>query len=765
MIRDYWYIIAFTVVITILTIQLEQFVICVLFFIWLVWLQNQNKIPLFVLIISFMSFIFFYMYIPSSQTIESIPNPFVEKQMTFHGKIKGPITQTEAKVEFIFRDEKMSEDMLVVYFLEDETKHQTEMAHLLSGGTCTFKGNMQIPDRARNPHQFDYQQYLLQQGITYQIILSSLSEVACHDASLFHYIYSIRTVILENTVKKFDTETVAWLHALVLGDDSNIDSNVIDVFQRWSLSHILAISGLHIGIIVGMIYVLLVRFLFFTKEIAQWMLVGFLPIYALIAGGQPSVWRASLMVLCVILLSKLKWKLNYTDVISIVFLLLILFDPFIIYHIGFQLSFIVTFGLIISQVWIMQSRSNMIRILQISFISQMMILPLQLHYFNLFQPLSIVLNLLIVPYFSFFVIPKMFGLLLVQWLPTIFLSILEDCFLFIHEHVLWMILWVDEYLDYPFVIGDISIYFTVIYYVLLVMLMKALENEQLKRAFRYAICVTALLVVMTLRPYFSSVGTVTMLDIGQGDAFVIELPYRKGVFFIDMGTPLAFPDFQPTERVYKQVIQPYLYGQGITKIDAVFLSHEDLDHYGSLMYALDEIVIDEIIISPYYEIDEENARLWKEKEMAVYRMKFNELLVRRGQSFQALSPSENQFDANENSLVLLTQLGGKDWIFTGDIGKETEKKIVKSFPNLAADVLKVGHHGSNTSTDPTFIEKTKPKEALISVGRNNSYGHPTKEVIETLQNESITIYRTDEHGAVQYFFKEEHGVFRPFLSH
>src|SRR5699024_11661474 len=99
MIRDYWYIIAFTVVITILTIQLEQFVVCVLFFIWLVWLQYRNKIPLFVLIISFMSFIFFYMYIPSSQTIESIPNPSVEKQTTFHGKITSPITQPEAKIE------------------------------------------------------------------------------------------------------------------------------------------------------------------------------------------------------------------------------------------------------------------------------------------------------------------------------------------------------------------------------------------------------------------------------------------------------------------------------------------------------------------------------------------------------------------------------------------------------------------------------------------------------------------------------------------
>lgn len=764
MIRDYWYIIAFSAVIAILSIQLAQFYLCAIFVIWLIIMYYQKKIPLLVLFLSLIALFFFYAYIPSHHEVQSSTNPQVETQTTFQGKITSPVNETKAKVEFTFREELSNETILAVSFINDTPSNKVETAHLLVGGTCVFSGEISKPDSARNPHQFDYQQYLLQQGITYQLYLTSLADIECENANLLHYIQTIRGTLLQSTINKLDERMVAWLHALVLGDDRLIDDETIDIFQRWSLSHILAISGLHIGIVVGMLYIFLVRTSLYTKEHAQWIIIAFLPIYALVAGGQPSVLRASLMVLFVVVLNKLKWKLNYTDVISIVFLLLILYDRFIVYHIGFQLSFAVTFGLIISQYWISQSPSNIVRILQISFISQMIILPLQLHYFSLFQPLSILLNLLMVPYFSLFVIPAMFGLLALHWLPQMVLSVFEFGFLFIHGSVLSLLEWMDKYLDYPFIIGEIPLYFTIVYYVLLIILMKSLEDNQLKRAFQYGVFITVLLITLTLRPYFSPVGSVTMLDIGQGDAYIIELPYRKGVFFIDMGTPLTFPDFAATDKTYNQIIKPYLYGQGITKIDAVFLSHEDLDHYGSLMYALEDIQIDEIIISPFYEVDETSAILWREKETDIYRMDFNESILRNGQLFQSLAPSEDQFDANENSLVLLTRLGSENWLFTGDIGKKTEKGIVHSYPGLDVDVLKVGHHGSNTSTDPSFIKKITPGYAFISVGVNNSYGHPTKEVVETLENEGVIIYRTDEHGAVQYFFTEEGGMFVPFLE-
>src|SRR5699024_2301097 len=234
-----------------------------------------------------------------------------------------------------------------------------------------------------------------QQGIQAQFLISHIEDIECENKSLRSSIYDFRQFLKETTENNLSENTVKWLHALVLGDDTLLNDLIVDVFRRCGLSHILAISGLHIGIVFGLIYFCFVRlniltkekkklficlFLIFfslysfvvvfiscgffyilfisvlhigivvcliyfcfvrlnilTKEKAILFLCLFLPVYALIAGGQPSVWRASLMVMIAILLSFLKRKISYTDLISIIFILFILFDKYIIYHIGFQL--------------------------------------------------------------------------------------------------------------------------------------------------------------------------------------------------------------------------------------------------------------------------------------------------------------------------------------------------------------------------------------------------------------------------------------------
>lgn len=762
--RDYWYVIAFSVVLAIISIQLGNKLIIIFFFLWLCTLQFQKKLPTISLMLTICSFFFFYTYIPApNEQMMDLPEE-LDKPMTFHGEINGPIQQTDKKVEFLFYDKQLKEDVLIVYFPNEEEVTSTNINHVTTGGICQLNGKLSLPDSARNPHQFDYQQYLLKQGITYQIILSSLSDIECTTKGAWHQLYDIRNTLIKSTQAHLDDFTIAWLHALVLGDKSKLDDDVIEVFQRWGLSHILAISGLHIGIVVAIVYFLLVKSSLLTKEKAQWLIISFLPLYAFIAGGQPSVWRASLMVMFVMLLNKLNWRLNYTDIVSIVFLLLIIVDPYIVYHIGFQFSFAVTFGLIVSQQWMMEATSNLERVLQISFVSQMIILPLQIQYFSLFQPLSIMMNVFVVPYFSFFIIPAMFGLLVIHFLPIPFIPSFEHFFIFVHKYFLSGLYWVDQHLDYSFVIGKISLYFIIVYYILFLMMMKYIERKQLKRAFTYGLLLCLCMITISIRPYLSPIGSVTMLDVGQGDAFIIELPYRRGVFFIDMGATFRFDNETPNEAMYNNRIKPYLMGQGITKIDAVFISHEHVDHYGSLLYAMEDIAIDEMIISPYYEVTSDLESVWKKHGISVYRMDFNESIMRNGQTFHSLSPQRNVQDANENSLVLYSEFGGKSWFFTGDIGKNTEIEIMNAFPHLRFDVLKVGHHGSNTSTESDFIAMTEPEVALISVGEKNMYGHPAKAVIETLLNEGILVYRTDEHGAVQYIYKDDVGIFKPFLK-
>src|SRR5699024_3257473 len=259
-----------------------------------------------------------------------------------------------------------------------------------------------------------------------------------------------------------------------------------------------------------------------------------------------------------------------------------------------------------------------------------------------------------------------------------------------------------------------------------------------------------------IKPYVSKTGMVTMLDIGQGDAFVIELPYRKGVFIVDAGATFDFDSFEPKDTVYKRVIRPYLMGRGINTIDAIFISHPHLDHHGSIRFILEEFNVHEMLISEYFEIDDKELQKWLQYTNVQFTTtKFSTRINRNGQMFYVLSPQRDTHDKNDNSLVLYAQIGKLNWLFTGDISKSVEEQIIKDFTNLEVDILKVAHHGSNTSTADKLLKETQPKVALIPVGRKNRYGHPAKEVIETLENGGIKIYRTDEDGAIQYKFRDE----------
>src|SRR5699024_8151850 len=249
------------------------------------------------------------------------------------------------------------------------------------------------------------------------------------------------------------------------------------------LSHILAISGLHVGLVVGLIYLSLVKFGITTKEKAQFIIILFLPFYALLAGGAPSVWRASLMGLSFLILSKFQIKYPPTDIISIIFISLVAFDPYIIYHVGFQFSFLVTFGLLLSSKWLSQTNSSFWQIMKISFVSQMMIIPLQLHYFYFFQPLSILINTIVVPYFSIFVIPFMFILLILSaTLPKIAL-VFDSIFVPLHTFFIELLVYFDKIFNQPWIIGLPSLGISFFYYILFFLFMKILEGKEKKKSF------------------------------------------------------------------------------------------------------------------------------------------------------------------------------------------------------------------------------------------------------------------------------------------
>ncbi|MGP4107209.1 DNA internalization-related competence protein ComEC/Rec2 [Virgibacillus sp. L01] len=752
--KGYWYVPALGVVSSALSIIYHSNWFIVIFFIWLLVLFFANRLGKLITLTSIALSIIFFFYIPDLETIlqeEVTSSP----ETDLSGQIASPINESSSKIDFIIKEYTSNKKILIVYY-----KNEQDINHNLKfGATCNIKGTPELPSQSRNPGQFDYQHFLLSQGITHEVVVNSLESLDCSGSSTLNKIHAIRTSLINYTADKLSHQTSIWLNALVLGDDSQLSEETVELFQRWNLSHLLAISGLHVGLIVGLLYFLLIKLNILTREKAQWVIIFFLPLYALVAGGEPSVWRASSMVLLFLLINKVQYKFSVTDVLSIVFILLILLDRYIIYSIGFQLSFCVTMGLLLSKRWLAQTNVSIFSILKISFLSQMVILPLQLLYFSTFQPLSILLNVMVVPYFSLFVIPFMFLLLLMSPFAGALLPYLEILFNRIHDHFISFICLIDQFAYYPWVIGSFSLGDTIVYYSVLLIFLKNLELAKLKQAFLYGCILTLVVMAIALKPYFSPVGSVTMLDIGQGDAMVVELPYRKGVILIDAGARMSFEDGQSTPGVYKQIIKPYLFSRGIREVDALFISHEDSDHMGSLPFMLDNVDVKKIIVSEYYEFDEQLTHLLVKANAQVERVEIDNEIVIEEQAFHVVSPNKDRQNTNENSLVLYTTLGGKSWLFTGDIGRETEKEMIALYPNLKVDVLKVAHHGSNSSTGQEFLKQIKPAFALLSVGLNNSYGHPHNEVITTLEEQNVALFRTDKHGAIQYYFKDDDGTF------
>src|SRR5699024_936163 len=414
--KNNWYILAFGVLSSIIIIMTDQYWLFILYVCWLYYLFTYKKVNQMTLLLAVAITILFYYYIPSMDKVNENKN---DQHTSFQGKITSEVKRTEKTIQFHFEDKTQATTYAVIHFLDDSL--EVTIPHFIQyGATCSLKGEIDPANQATNPHQLDFASYLQKQGIDEQVILRSLQDISCKEEKSFkNYLYKILSDLLHSSAEKLSPETVSWLHALVLGDKAELDKPLIQLFQRWGLSHILAISGLHVGIIVGLIYFIFVRFSITTKEKAQVIIMIFLPIYAILAGSEPSVLRASFMIVVVLLFHRYQIRYQYADVISIIFLLLILYDPYIVYHIGFQFSFAVTFGLLLSHQIMRDTSSNLKKMIQISFISQMVILPLQLYYFSILEPLSILVNVIVVPYFSLFVIPVMFFLLLMLPLPSI----------------------------------------------------------------------------------------------------------------------------------------------------------------------------------------------------------------------------------------------------------------------------------------------------------------------------------------------------------
>ncbi|MCT2537624.1 DNA internalization-related competence protein ComEC/Rec2 [Aquibacillus koreensis] len=733
------------------TVTTNQYYLLLLLLIWLIILFKSKRINIIKLlsIIACFSFSCFYF------SHHIIVDETTESDSTYtKGVITSEITDNDSHTTFTLTEDKSNRNMLITHFKRASDPNSPIDLH--TGAVCTVIGARVKPESASNPGQFDYQSYLADKEIFEQITVEDRSAISCTGSSIVDSLFQLRKNMLDKIENEISSYTNPWIRALILGDEQ-LDEDIIALFQRWNLSHILAISGLHVGLIIGIFYFILVKTQVLTRERARNIMILLIPLYPLLSGGAPSVWRASMMSCIVIFLMRKGIKLPATDIISMVFIAFIFINPTSINQLGFQFSFIVTTAIILSKK-ALSLHFRTLSILRISFISLMSVLPIQLFHFYFFNPLSIFINLIFVPYFSFFVIPMMLLMLFMTLIQSPFVPYMDLLFTHVHQIAIDGLTKMDESLFFPWVIGEFPISMLIPYYIIFFLLMKNLSNNQLVRAFCYGLLLVIVLVSISLKPYLNPEGTITMLDVGQGDSLVIELPYRKAVIMIDAAGSMTY-DFEPSDKIFKQVIKPFLYSKGITTLDALVLSHEDHDHDGSAPFILEEFKVKQLVTSPYY--TGSVPKVAEENSVNVQKVKAGNVFKVANHPFYVVSPEKNYATTNENSLVVLSEFGGFDWMFTGDINHEVEEDIVQSYPELTVEILKVAHHGSKTSSSEAFLTEINPMVVLISVGENNRFGHPHKEVLERMNKNGVYMHRTDEKGAIEFKFSKNRGTFMP----
>ncbi len=674
------------------------------------------------------------------------------------------------KLKGVVKTANHYEKILLDYQIDNEAEKQWLDQNILPGTTCQLTGSLLVPEKNRNKYLFNYKQYLYRKNIHWILQPTAIASELCANNTnrVAAHLLRIRLQGLNRITSYFSERVQPYAMALIFGDRSDFDNETYEMYQRLGVVHLLAISGLHIGLITAVIYYLLLR-VGVSRESIYFMLMIFLPFYTLLSGGNPPVIRASLMTM--LLLSASRWKLPITvlDALSISLLLFLIINPYALYNIGFQLSYVVSFSLVISAYHILPRYTSFAaNLLAITFISSLSALPILIfHYFE-FPLFSLFTNVIYVPFYSFVILPLIFIAFFATFIhPALVIRLVNmiEFFLVMSEYVGHHI---AHFRFATIVTGRPSAWILLFMFIAIFYLFVHWER---RRSILIAIIPLIFVLLIQLgyqqyKPY----GEVIFIDVGQGDSILIRLPYNRGTYLVDTGgisrfTAEEWKERKNNFRVGKDILLPFLKSKAITTIDKLIVTHSHYDHMGAASELINKMNIRKIYLSPGSKNNPIMADLLQsaaKKKTPLYEVKDGFSWKNKSASFLFLYPFEKGEGENNDSLVLYAIIGGKSWLFTGDLEKEGENDIIKKY-EMQVDVLKVGHHGSKTSTTEAFLTHMKPKYAVISVGKNNLYGHPHSDVMQLLSSNNIRIYRTDLHGAIHYTFYRENGTFFTLL--
>ncbi len=630
--------------------------------------------------------------------------PFKSKYTKDDKEFIGIVTKYEVKEDKITIEIKAKEKLLITYKYQDK-----EFNNLSYGDKIKAKGTLITPSKNTNQNTFNYQKYLYYKKIYYLVEATSINKIANNN----NYLYTIKNTLYQKIDKLKSSNYIKTL----LFCDNTLSKEIKESYRINGISHLFSVSGMHINFFVSIIYLYLNK-ITYNKRI-KYLITNIFIITYLILFPSSSLLRSAVMSILYSINYLLKLKIKKIDILLLTLGVSLLINPFIIYDLGYIYSYTITFFLVLSSSTL-KKKNKINKIIYISLLSFLASIPITIYNSFEINIISILLNIILVPIISIIILPLTILTYIFPILDSIlylFTNTLETISLFISKINITKIIFPKP-----------SLLIIVLYYIIFLL------SYQNKKYFYLNII---LLIIIYIYPYLNSNFEVVMFEVGEADCHLIKYPYNKNTILIDTGK---------NEYKIKNEVIPYLKSIGIKKIDYLIITHGDLDHIGGSITLINNFQVKNVILNKgtFTDLEKELIKNLNKKKIP-YQININKINISNHTIYLLNNTKYN--NENDNSIITYFTYQKYKFLYMGDASITTEDNLLENYNLNNISILKVGHHGSNTSSSKDFISQINPSISLISVGENNIYHHPNKEVINNLFKSRI--YRTDINNMVK----------------
>ncbi|MDD3237737.1 MAG: DNA internalization-related competence protein ComEC/Rec2 [Candidatus Gastranaerophilales bacterium] len=691
-----------------------------------------------------------YNYAPSTATIKarivSIPTSNSKFRSKFYAKIQ--------EITPLFEKAQATKAKTIVTIYDSPQKLNT----LKIGDTIEVKGKLIKPQPAGNPYQFDYAKYLKNVN-TYTLFIAqenSFKTIKTADTPYWKFLQNLnekRSKIITIHKNYIKSPNIELLGGIVFGDDAvNPPDNLKESFLNSGLLHILAASGMNVTLIFGIWFFIAQKFKIHYKLS---ILTGILLIifYTCMTGFGPSIMRATLMLIFILLGKLINRDADTLSLLFFVAGLMLILDPAMINNIGFQLSFVVTFGLLFTCPVIFSKIENKLwnivaSAVLVPVIAQLYAAPIQMYYFNTFALYSVLANIAIIPFLT---LVSFAGFIssIIAMIPRVGILFcrLSD---FVINPFLTSIVKISDYFSHlPNALTTViqpSFLQLFVYYSALILITSYFIKKFNKKIFIFILTIILVLFSFSIFSKPNNHTEVIFFNVGNADAILIKSPHNKYIL-IDTGKQ---PYKMGSSSQAQQIILKYLNSKGIKNLDTLIITHYDSDHAGGAIPLLKNTNIKNIYVAQKAKETNLSVKIKqaaKDKNISLKTNTNCTILQDKNFLIEDITPIQHGTSDNEGSRITLLTSYGQKILFMADANAFTFKKLPQDkIKNIK--IIKLGHHGAKNTVTSDMLQKTSAKQIVISTGYN-IYGHPNKNTIETLKTNQSDILRTDHSNCIK----------------